>query len=160
MYDFETVTEAREYYRAVVVPALPPAAERNGEYEYASFAGFLSDKTVRELDARRGAMARPFILRRIPINGGGYDSGGAYWGIGAPLYWYYSETTELQTPPYARCEYCGKHDRYGECNSPSGQHEFPTREVEVEISDYIRASDRDHAKAIITAKYPDAKFYR
>jgi hypothetical protein len=26
-------------------------------------------------------------LRRIPINGGGYDRGGAYWGLGAPL-WY------------------------------------------------------------------------
>ena len=25
-------------------------------------------------------------LRRVPINNGGYDSGGAYWGIGAPLY--------------------------------------------------------------------------
>lgn len=23
---------------------------------------------------------------RVPINSGGYDSGGAYWGIGAPLY--------------------------------------------------------------------------
>ena len=48
--DFETVAEAREYYRTVVVPALPPAAERNAEYLYASFAGFLGDKTVRELD--------------------------------------------------------------------------------------------------------------
>jgi len=26
-------------------------------------------------------------LRKIPINSGGYDSGGAYWGIGQPLYW-------------------------------------------------------------------------
>ncbi|WP_372395276.1 hypothetical protein ABMY26_06615 (plasmid) [Azospirillum sp. HJ39] len=26
-------------------------------------------------------------LRKIRINGGGYDSGGAYWGIGQPLYW-------------------------------------------------------------------------
>lgn len=29
-----------------------------------------------------------FSLKRIPINRGGYDSGGAYWGIGQPLYWY------------------------------------------------------------------------
>ena len=25
-------------------------------------------------------------LRRVRINSGGYDSGGAYWGIGAPLF--------------------------------------------------------------------------
>src|SRR4051794_35774068 len=30
----------------------------------------------------------PFTLRRIRINSGGYDSGGAYWGLGAPLYWW------------------------------------------------------------------------
>lgn len=26
-------------------------------------------------------------LRRVPINSGGYDPGGAYWGIGQPLWW-------------------------------------------------------------------------
>jgi hypothetical protein len=26
-------------------------------------------------------------LRRIRLNNGGYDSGGAYWGLGGPLYW-------------------------------------------------------------------------
>jgi len=25
-------------------------------------------------------------LFRVPINSGGYDSGGAYWGLGQPLY--------------------------------------------------------------------------
>lgn len=25
-------------------------------------------------------------LFRVPINSGGYDSGGAYWGLGAPLW--------------------------------------------------------------------------
>lgn len=25
-------------------------------------------------------------LRRVPLNGGGYDAGGAYWGLGAPLW--------------------------------------------------------------------------
>jgi hypothetical protein len=27
-------------------------------------------------------------LRRIPLDSGGYDSGGAYWGIGQRLYGY------------------------------------------------------------------------
>ena len=26
-------------------------------------------------------------LRRIRLDNGGYDAGGAYWGLGAPLYW-------------------------------------------------------------------------
>ena len=32
-----------------------------------------------------------FYLRRIRINSGGYDSGGAYWGLGAPLFHYQEE---------------------------------------------------------------------
>lgn len=30
-------------------------------------------------------------LHRIRINRGGYDLGGAYWGIGQPLYWWYAD---------------------------------------------------------------------
>lgn len=32
-----------------------------------------------------------FSLQRVPLDRGGYDSGGAYWGHGAPLYWAESE---------------------------------------------------------------------
>lgn len=32
----------------------------------------------------------PYYLRRIVINSGGYDAGGAYWGVGAPLYYWES----------------------------------------------------------------------
>lgn len=31
-------------------------------------------------------------LRRVPLNSGGYDPGGAYWGKGAPLYCAYGHT--------------------------------------------------------------------
>lgn len=31
--------------------------------------------------------AGPLYLRRIPLNSGGYDAGGAYWGLGQPLYY-------------------------------------------------------------------------
>lgn len=34
------------------------------------------------------------ILRRVRLNSGGYDSGGAYWGLGAPLYYYENEDGE------------------------------------------------------------------
>lgn len=27
-----------------------------------------------------------FYLQRVRLDAGGYDSGGAYWGVGAPLY--------------------------------------------------------------------------
>lgn len=30
--------------------------------------------------------AKPLQLFRVPLNSGGYDRGGAYWGHGAPLY--------------------------------------------------------------------------
>lgn len=35
-----------------------------------------------------------FTLRRVPINNGGYDSGGAYWGLGEPLFWWSITITE------------------------------------------------------------------
>jgi hypothetical protein len=28
------------------------------------------------------------VLRRIPLNSGGYDRLGTYFGLGGPLYWY------------------------------------------------------------------------
>ena len=55
--------------------------------------------TLKTVDARYGApmgrmgahadTRRPyrFSLRRVRLDAGGYDSGGAYWGHGQPLYW-------------------------------------------------------------------------
>lgn len=34
-------------------------------------------------------------LARVPINSGGYDAGGAYWGLGDPLYCAWSEDPDL-----------------------------------------------------------------
>lgn len=36
----------------------------------------------------------PFTLRRIRLDRGGYDGGGAYWGLGAPLFWWAVTITE------------------------------------------------------------------
>lgn len=36
----------------------------------------------------------PFTLQRVRINSGGYDAGGAYWGLGSPLYWWSVTLTE------------------------------------------------------------------
>ena len=46
-----------------------------------------------------------FHLSRVRLNSGGYDSGGAYWGIGAPLYhaWGEGEEEILETFTRASC---------------------------------------------------------
>lgn len=42
---------------------------------------------------------RPFAdkvaLRRVRLNSGGYDSGGAYWGTGPRLYWAGDDTAQV-----------------------------------------------------------------
>lgn len=45
--------------------------------------------------------ARPMYLVRCPLNSGGYDRGGAYWGLGEPLY-YYSANPEGLIDGYVR----------------------------------------------------------
>lgn len=41
-------------------------------------------------------------LRRVPLNSGGYDPGGAYWGTGTPLYCAYGETETEQLQVFIR----------------------------------------------------------
>lgn len=41
------------------------------------------------------ATAPKFTLQRVRINSGGYDAGGAYWGLGQPLYWYSDENGDI-----------------------------------------------------------------
>ncbi|WP_316206011.1 hypothetical protein [Bradyrhizobium sp. SZCCHNR3058] len=71
----------------------------------------------------------PFTLQRVRLNSGGYDSGGAYWGHGQPLYWWSVTLRE---------DGCRDDD----------------------CSGFMRASDRDDAKAEIRALHPAARFYR
>ena len=37
-----------------------------------------------------------FSLQKVRIDSGGYDSGGAYWGVGNPLYWACSEDGKIE----------------------------------------------------------------
>jgi|SRR5436190_20049161 len=68
--------------------------------------------------------SKPLSLRRIRLDSGGYDPGGAYWGLGAPLYW------------------------AGNCGDG------------LDVDMFLRARNRDDAKAQIRADYPGARFYR
>ena len=60
-------------------------------------------------------------LRRVPLNSGGYDAGGAYWGLDAPLWVAMDQNGSTR---------------------------------------YLRARNRDAAKAAIRADFPEAAFYR
>jgi hypothetical protein len=62
----------------------------------------------------------PLNLHRVYLDAGGYDSGGAYWGRGAPIYTY---------------------------GNGAGWH-------------YLRAADRDAAKAIVRERHGDVRFLR
>lgn len=39
--------------------------------------------------------AKPFRLIRCPLDNGGYDRGGAYWGVGDPLYYYEGPLSDI-----------------------------------------------------------------
>ena len=43
-----------------------------------------------------------FTLRRVRLDSGGYDPGGAYWGHAEPLYWYAADTEHGQVDGYVR----------------------------------------------------------
>ncbi|MNQ25017.1 hypothetical protein D3C85_382290 [compost metagenome] len=73
---------------------------------------------------------RRFYLERVRLNNGGYDAGGAYWGIGCPLYRAYSDT------------------------SADGK----TNLTPVET--FHRARTRDDAKTEVRKAYPAAHFFR
>jgi hypothetical protein len=79
-----------------------------------------SDRDLRQLAPEPVKLS----LQRVRLDSGGYDSGGAYWGQGAPLY---------------------------RAADDAGLGE---------VTLFIRARDREHAKALVLAKLPNACFYR
>lgn len=84
----------------------------------------------RQASAADSKQPMKFRLSRVYLNSGGYDRGGAYWGIGTPLY-----QAEADAP--TMYEYGGD-----------------------VVTMYLRAYDRDDAKDRVRAKYPNATFYR
>lgn len=73
-------------------------------------------------------------LRRVLVDRQGYDSGGAYWGLGPPLYW------------------CGD-------NGPPGQSISYYFRLDTETR-FQYVFDRDRAKAAVLEIYPQARFFR
>ena len=58
---------------------MPPPYHSKGYTQYGAQMG------RRTINANNYSGER-LHLRRVPIDSGGYDPGGAYWGLGAPLY--------------------------------------------------------------------------
>ena len=69
--------------RIAVKDLCPECSSRFGSPMGRSKAG--AEDLIEHLDACSPEEARVRYLR-IPLNSGGYDHGGAYWGQGAPLY--------------------------------------------------------------------------
>ena len=44
-----------------------------------------------EVKGQHYGPSRKMHLRKVPLDAGGYDRGGAYWGIGSPLYVAYDD---------------------------------------------------------------------
>lgn len=71
-----------------------------------------------------------FHLRRVYLDSGGYDNGGAYWGFGEPLYQY------------------------------SGYDDIAAPAEDELAEGYLRATTREDAKRQVRELYPRASFYR
>ena len=54
-----------------------------------------TDKRGRTLEITATRDAKPFTLIRCPLDSGGYDKGGAYWGLGEPLYYYEGPLSDI-----------------------------------------------------------------
>lgn len=54
-----------------------------------------TDKQGRTFEITVNENAGPFRLIRCPLDSGGYDRGGAYWGLGAPLYYYEGPLSDI-----------------------------------------------------------------
>lgn len=94
---------------------------------------------------RREPNLYKFTLVRVRLNAGGYDSMGRYFGRDIPL-WHYSGEVECDRWEWAR-----------DSNGHMVSHAVPDTKP---IDEYLRAVDRDDAKACIKQKYPHARFYR
>lgn len=102
------------------------------------------------------AAPRRFHLSRVPLNGGGYDAGGAYWGIGAPLFWAFSDSGVTVERFYrADTELIRQHlERAGE------YYHGRVSGASIRSSMGRAAIQRAAVKEAIRAEFPGATFFR
>lgn len=68
------------------ISPLPDVSSRYGAPMGRRDSSSYTDSHGRRVEITCTADSPPFYLVRVPLDSGGYDSGGAYWGLGAPLY--------------------------------------------------------------------------
>jgi hypothetical protein len=86
-----------------------------------------------------------FTLRRVKLDSGGYDQGGAYWGMGKPLYYYESA-----------------------CGNTTGYFRVYAKELGIERNETVLAAywenkdsgldDKKHMRALIE-RFPESADY-
>jgi len=98
-----------------------------------------------------------FHVRRVRLDSGGYDSGGAYWGIGAPLYHFESEDgaasgfVRIGRPEITAAFQARGGVRIGEPGYSDFYAKFPN---------WHRDGAREAAKDHVRETYPAARFFR
>lgn len=73
----------------------PPVDAKYGAPHGRAFSNTYTDKQGRTFEITVNEDAKPFRLIRCPLDSGGYDRGGAYWGLGAPLYYYEGPLSDI-----------------------------------------------------------------
>lgn len=98
-----------------------------------------------------------FTLRHVPLNSGGYEADGTYWGLGSPLYFYSSDCGEATG--YFRVDRgmisAAFKARGGVPIGEPGYDEFSRR-----YPHWSRVGTREAAKDYVLALFPNARFYR
>jgi hypothetical protein len=142
-------------------------------------SGWMGDPKRGAAMGRRGRKENPdslsFTLRKVALDSGGYDKGGAYWGHGDALYWYSSQCGKtdgyfrLEKPNLINRSYevCDRNYYLKEINMPKGLRqktllkEFPE---EKEYVGYTFTADRSRnrylAKLHVSRMFPGATFTR
>ena len=101
-------------------------------------------------------IAERFHLRRVRLNSGGYDSGGAYWGHGGEMYEAFSPSGAFMVmrvwPADRSAAFAARGGaRIGE----PGHAEFAAR-----YPRWAKTGSREAAKDMVREDYPHAQFYR
>lgn len=84
-------------------------------------------------------------LEVVPLDSGGYDRGGAYWGLRMPINYVRADGAVVRVTPRIYRYYVTTNGRHGP--------------LKVLIEGFIDAIDRADAKKQIREQYPEARFY-
>lgn len=121
--------------------------------------------TLADAERAMADSAPRFQLRRVRLNSGGYDSGGAYWGHGGALYEAFTaDGSEFMTLRVYRADRAAAFERRGgaaalEACRAARPGPAPSREFKA-LWNWSANGDRETAKDLVRAEYPGARFYR